>query len=247
MAPVPELRPLTARSAILSVLLGAHPPRAGSGELVAWGEHVGIGEPAVRVALTRMVSAGDLVREDGVYTLAPRLVERQARQDRSFELPTEPWDGTWHLAVTTAVGSDAAARAALRAAMTTARFGELREGVWMRPANLSWRPDPAHAASLEVLSARPERDPRELASRLFTLDDWAEEGDRLLDHFRAVSSLRDRVTAAAAIVRHLTADPLLPPELLPPDPPAWPGERLRTSYLQFRDELRLLQRDLIAR
>jgi phenylacetic acid degradation operon negative regulatory protein len=240
---VPELRPLTARSAILSVLLGAHPPRAGSAELVAWGERVGIGEPAVRVALTRMVGAGDLVREDGVYTLAPRLVERQARQDRSFELPTGPWDGSWHLAVTTAVGSDPAARAALRAALTAARFGELREGVWMRPANLPWRPDPAYAASVEVLSARPEREPRELAGRLFALDGWADEGGRLLDHFHEVSSLRDRVTAAAAIVRHLTVDPLLPPELLPA---GWPGERLRTAYLQFRDELRLLQRELIS-
>jgi phenylacetic acid degradation operon negative regulatory protein len=241
---VPELRPLTARSAILSVLLGAHPPRAGSGELVAWGERVGIAEPAVRVALTRMVGAGDLVRDDGVYTLAPRLVERQARQDRSIEQPTTPWDGGWHVAVTTAVGSEAAARAALRSTMTTARFAELREGVWMRPANLDWRPPAAHATSLELLTATPERDPVELAGRLFALDAWAEEGERLLAHFAEVSSLRDRITVAAAIVRQLTADPLLPPELLPP---GWPGGPLRSSYLLFRDELQALQRDLITR
>jgi phenylacetic acid degradation operon negative regulatory protein len=240
---VPELRPLTARSAILSVLLGAHPPRAGSSELVAWGERVGIAEPAVRVALTRMVSAGDLVRDDGVYTLAPRLVERQTRQDRSFEPPTQAWDGRWHVAVTTAVGSEAATRAALRTAMTAARFAELREGVWMRPANLEWRAPAAHAASLELLTAVPERDPGELAGRLFGLDAWADQGERLLAHFTQVSSLRDRITVAAAIVRHLTADPLLPPELLPA---AWPGERLRASYLEFRDELQALQRELIT-
>jgi phenylacetic acid degradation operon negative regulatory protein len=113
----------------------------------------------------------------------------------------------------------------------------------MRPANLDWRPPTAHVPSLELLTATPERDPVELAGRLFGLDAWAEQGERLLVHFAGVSSLRDRITVAAAIVRHLTADPLLPAELLPE---RWPGERLRSSYLLFRDELRVLQRDLIT-
>jgi phenylacetic acid degradation operon negative regulatory protein len=38
----------------------------------------------------------------------------------------------------------------------------------------------------------------------------------------------------ATIVRHLTHDPLLPTELLPPD---WPGAALRDTYDAFRDEL----------
>jgi phenylacetic acid degradation operon negative regulatory protein len=34
-------------------------------------------------------------------------------------------------------------------------------------------------------------------------------------------------TLSAAVLRHLQADPLLPPELLTPE---WPGDRLRHSY-----------------
>ena len=57
---------MTARSVVLSVLLGAHPAWATAAELVRLTSDFGIKEPTVRVALTRMVSAGDLVRsQDG--------------------------------------------------------------------------------------------------------------------------------------------------------------------------------------
>src|SRR4051794_22358938 len=82
-----RLRPLTARSAILSLLLGAHPPSATVGELVAWGRQVAVNDSAVRAALTRMVAAGDLHRDDGVYSLSDRLVERQHRQDEAMQVP----------------------------------------------------------------------------------------------------------------------------------------------------------------
>jgi phenylacetic acid degradation operon negative regulatory protein len=39
---------------------------------------------------------------------------------------------------------------------------------------------------------------------------------------------------AAAMVRHLLADPVLPGELLPV---RWPGDRLRSSYNEFAAEL----------
>jgi phenylacetic acid degradation operon negative regulatory protein len=40
--------------------------------------------------------------------------------------------------------------------------------------------------------------------------------------------------AAAAIVRHLLTDPVLPGELLPED---WPGDTLRNVYTNFAAEL----------
>ena len=55
---------MTARSVVLSVLLGAHPAWATAAELLRLTEDFGIKETALRVALTRMVSAGDLVRSD---------------------------------------------------------------------------------------------------------------------------------------------------------------------------------------
>ena len=53
---------MTARSVVLSVLLGAHPAWASAGELVRLTSDFDIREPTLRVALTRMVGAGDLVR-----------------------------------------------------------------------------------------------------------------------------------------------------------------------------------------
>src|SRR5512142_2878284 len=101
-----RLRPLTARSAILSMLLGAHPPSATVGELVAFGRHVDLNDSAVRAALTRMVAAGDLHREQGVYTLSDRLIERQRRQDEAMRVPTRDWNGVWRVAAVTSSGKD---------------------------------------------------------------------------------------------------------------------------------------------
>ncbi|MEJ7635365.1 PaaX family transcriptional regulator C-terminal domain-containing protein [Aeromicrobium sp.] len=234
MSVLAEVRPLTARSAILSVLLGAHPPEAAGSEIVMWGLRVGISEPAVRVALSRMVASGDLERRNSVYRLTPRLIERQARQDDAIERAPKTWDGTWHVAAVTTVGADSATRASLRHSMTTARFGELREGVWMRPANLDWTPPESLVGSLEVLSATPTRPADELARTLFDLDRWAHTGRELAAGLARTDVLAGRLALAAAVVRHLVDDPLLPAEVLPRD---WPGQELREAYAAFRAEL----------
>ena len=229
-----RLRPLTARSAILSLLLGAHPPSATVSELVAFGRRVDINESAVRAALTRMVASGDLHRDNGTYTLSDRLLERQQRQDEAMEVPTGPWDGVWRVAAVVSTGKDPASRLHLRRSMVEAHFGELREGLWMRPDNLSWRPPADIAADLETMRARPDDNASDLAYRLFAPHRWAATGRDLLAHADRATTLHDRLTAVATIVRHLTHDPLLPEELLPPD---WPGSTLRRTYEAFRDEL----------
>ncbi len=228
------VRPLTARSAILSLLLGAHPPEAPGSSIVGWGRVLGVSEPAVRVALTRMVAAGDLDRTDSVYRLSARLLRRQEHQDAAIEQRTLPWSGEWRAAAVTAVGASAAARAELRQRMTAARFGELREGFWMRPANLDWTPDPAVADSLEAMTVRPERPAAELATLLFDLEGWASTAHELAAFLAAAEHLAERIAIAAAVVRHLVADPLLPHDLLPPH---WPGPGLRSTYAAFREEL----------
>ncbi|KQY58792.1 hypothetical protein ASD11_03930 [Aeromicrobium sp. Root495] len=229
------VRPLTARSAILSVLLGAHPPEAAGSSIVRWGRGVGVSEQAVRVALTRMVATGDLEREDSVYRLSERLLARQRRQDRALELRPVAWDGTWHMAVVTAVGADAARRADVRQRMLADRFGELREGVWARPANLGWQPGPDLSSSLEVFTATPDGlSAGGLSASLFDLDSWAGTARDLSTALEASDDLAERIAVAAAIVRHLVTDPLLPPELQPSD---WPGPELHATYAQFRAEL----------
>jgi phenylacetic acid degradation operon negative regulatory protein len=229
-----RLRPLTARSAILSLLLGAHPPSATVSELVAFGRQVAINQSAVRAALTRMVASGDLLRAKGTYTLSDRLLERQQRQDDAMEVPAGPWDGVWLVAAVVSVGKDPASRLHLRRSMLAAHFGELREGVWMRPDNLGWRPPADIAGDLETMRARPDHRASDLAHRMFAPHRWAATGRDLLGHAERAATLHDRLTAVATIVRHLTHDPLLPEELLPPD---WPGAALRASYDAFREDL----------
>jgi phenylacetic acid degradation operon negative regulatory protein len=56
----------------------------------------------------------------------------------------------------------------------------------------------------------------------------------LLDEMAAAADIPSRFVVAAAIVRHLLTDPVLPAELLPAD---WPGAQLRDAYHEFATEL----------
>ncbi|HWS92054.1 MAG TPA: PaaX family transcriptional regulator C-terminal domain-containing protein [Mycobacterium sp.] len=224
---------MTARSVVLSVLLGAHPAWASASELIRLTADFGIKETTLRVALTRMVGAGDLIRSADGYRLSDRLLARQRRQDDAMRPRTRPWRGDWLVMIVTSVGTDARTRAALRTAMHDKRFGELREGVWMRPDNLDLDLGPDVAARVRMLKARDEA-PAQLAGELWDLPAWAATGHRLLDEMAAASDVPGRFVVAAAMVRHLLTDPMLPAELLPAD---WPGARLRAAYHDFATDL----------
>lgn len=224
---------LTARSVVLSVLLGAHPAWASAAELITLTADFGIREPTLRVALTRMVGAGDLVRSADGYRLSDRLLARQRRQDAAIDPRERPWDGMWSTLLITSVGADARTRAELRNTLVQNRFGELRDGVWLRPDNLEVVLPTDVLARMRVLRSRDE-DPAGLAAQLWDLTDWAREGDRLVDEIETAADVPERFVAAAAIVRHLLTDPVLPIELLPT---RWPGDRLRLAYRNFAAEL----------
>ncbi|MFF9768935.1 PaaX family transcriptional regulator C-terminal domain-containing protein [Streptomyces sp. NPDC014636] len=228
------LRPLSARSVVLSLLLGVHPPQLPVRDLVRLVEPFGVGGSTLRAALSRMVSAGDLRRSDAVYRLSDRLLARQRRQDDAVRPRTRAWDGDWEMVVITATGRGPAERADLRARLTALRLAELREGVWLRPANLD-RPLPADLRQVALTcTARPDEPPRELADRLWPPAGWAATARSLLARAAAADHPADRLTAYAAAVRHLLTDPVLPSVLLPPD---WPGEALRAAYADYRREL----------
>jgi phenylacetic acid degradation operon negative regulatory protein len=224
---------LTARSVVLSVLLGAHPAWATASQLIRLTADFDIRESTVRVALTRMVGAGDLVRSADGYRLSDRLLARQRRQDDAIDPRLRHWDGMWTTLVITSVGTDARNRALLRNMLQDSRFGELREGVWMRPDNLDAALPPEVADRVRMLHARDD-DPAELAGRLWDLTGWADRGRRLLGDMTAAPDIPTRFVTAAAIVRHLLTDPVLPAELLPD---RWPGAELRSAYTAFAAEL----------
>ncbi len=230
-----DTRPLTARSVVASTLLGVRPSELPARSLVASAGLFGIAEGTVRTALSRMVAAGELTLADGRYALAGPFLTRRERQDESRVGPERAWDGDWEMAVVEGERRSAADRTALRHAMRDLRLAELREGVWLRPANLD--PDrlpearAVVAAQCLALSTRPVEP---LADRLWDLDGWAATARRLEAELAGhgprlddPAELAPGFLLSAAVLRHLQADPLLPAELLPPD---WPGFSLREAY-----------------
>ena len=189
----------------------------------------------MRTALSRMVSAGELTLDAGRHALAGPFLTRLERQDDSRTGTTRAWDGDWELAVVEGERRPAVDRAALRRAMRDLRLAELREGVWLRPANLDpgRLPEARAVVTAQCLdfTARPVD---VVADRLWSVDDWATTARRLETDLTAQGpQLEDPDELAvgfllsAAVLRHLQADPLLPTELLPPD---WPGPSLRQGY-----------------
>jgi phenylacetic acid degradation operon negative regulatory protein len=230
---MPTLSRMTARSVVLSVLLGAHPAWATASDLIRLTADFDIREPTVRVALTRMVSAGDLVRSEDGYRLSDRLLARQRRQDDAINPQLRRWDGTWTTLVITSIGTDARSRATLRTTLQEKRFAELREGVWLRPDNLDGDLAADVLDRVRVLHSRDD-DPAELTARLWDLPRWVRVGRDLLDEMATATDVPGRFVAAAGMVRHLLTDPVLPEELLPDD---WPGDALRKAYMNFAAEL----------
>jgi len=185
-----------------------------------------------------MVAAGELSLDDGRYALAGPFLTRRERQDESRSGATRAWNGEWELAVVEGGRRSAVDRTALRRAMRDLRQAELREGVWLRPANLVADRLPEArsvvAAQCTGFTARPAD---AVADRLWDLDGWAATTRRLEADLAAHGPRLDDpdelavgFLLSAAVLRHLQTDPLLPLDLLPGD---WPGGSLRAAYERY--------------
>lgn len=231
----PERRSLNSRSLIASTLLGRHPATLSGKLLVALGELFGIAPGTTRVALTRMVQNRELVNHDGGYTLAGPLAERQKRQDASRQnevTEQREWDGLWDQWIVRGEARSADQRAEFRRAAIALKLAELRDGVWLRPANLAEDRVSDAVAVLEAqadrFQARPE-EPRLLATTLWDLNQWQLVAAEMLAEIEAdqIDEVPESFGLAAEVVRHLLYDPALPPDLLGD---TWPGADLRAAY-----------------
>ena len=241
------LRPLTARSAIASTLIGTRPPELPTRVLVAAAELLGVSGSAARTALSRMVAAGDLVGTGAGYRLQGPLLERQERQDTGRQAARRPWSGDWIGLVLVGPPRSATARAARRSALVAARLGELRDGVWIRPDNLDRAPiDRLASDELLPTTLGPLR-PLPIGE-LWPIEAWADDAARLITEMDALTpgleagatdGLARSYMVSAAVLRLYQSDPLLPDELLPS---TWPGDRLRTVYDRFDTATRTVLR-----
>ena len=228
------MRPLSARSLVLSTLLGSRPPVRTGASLVAIGQLFGMPAGTVRVALSRMVADGELIGDGGTYALAESFTGRRSALDAGRVVRRGVWDGTWWTVVALSDRRALADRRAFRAAMAAAVLGELRPDVWMRPTNL-----PVTIDDPELMLGRGRRDGAagvELAQRLWDLpalrtrlQTLGEETERAIDLLDG-----DDPTVAAetfiisvAVTRALATEPQLPDELVGDD---WPADALRARY-----------------
>ena len=239
-----SLEPLNARSIVLSVLLGSHPPQMSVGRILEFTTLFELADGTVRTALSRMVAAGDLVNEGGIYRLAGRLVERQAQQDAGRHDPPSQWDGTWW---TVAVVSDRRTmteRREFRSRATGSRLGELRPDLWLRPANIAIATDlPDVVITRGSLITGNARD---LVARLW---DLGELRLRCEIHRNAVDSaavqletgadraLPDAFVALAGAQQFLRVEPQLPTELVPDVAGAALRSRYAEVVAEFQSEL----------
>ncbi|MGH9039281.1 MAG: PaaX domain-containing protein, C- domain protein [Acidimicrobiia bacterium] len=243
---------MSARSVVASVLLGSHPPELTVAALVHLCSRFGIAEGTTRVALSRMVAAGELaavepgsggsaIRTPAYRLVGEALLGRQRAQDEARFPPRGPWDGTWRQAVVVSGSRSAGERAELRRAFVDARFAEWREGVWLRPANLP-APDDARLKTgpCRWLAVRPDDNALALAGELWDLNGWKDRGHQLLRVAGTEPASMEGegaalvFAAAAAVLRHLRTDPLLPSELLPS---GWPADDLRATYSAHVDAI----------
>lgn len=233
------LRPLSARSVVASVLMGARDRGLPAGVLVRVTGLLGVSEGATRVALSRMSADAEVTARDGRYSLSGPLAEFQARLVVRSRPELRPWDGTWRLWVVTRGGRTQEERQAFRKAAQGVRLAELAVGSWIRPDNVAGGLNRADAnlvaAQCEGFSVTPDEPAAALAARLWDLTGWANRAravvaalDDLYEDLQTENpdALAPGMVAAAAAVRHASEDPLLPEALRPA---RWPSDDLRET------------------
>lgn len=139
-AVLPEQRQPSPKTVILDLLrMTRHQPVAAA-ELVSVGKLFGFTESAVRVALTRLVSAGKLEMEPAAgYRLSADtdpLTEYVERWRLGDDRRRDWSDGRW-LMVQLPRRPDRSARARSLKTLSFIGFREARDGLWVRPDNLA--------------------------------------------------------------------------------------------------------------
>jgi phenylacetic acid degradation operon negative regulatory protein len=233
---------MRARSALFDVYgdhLRSRGDQAPVSALIRLLEPVGIAEPAVRTAISRLVTQGWLepTRVDDApgYRATPRAIERLSEAAaRIYRSAPEPWDGRWRLVFLDAP-RERGVRQRLRQELAYLGYAEHAPGVWLCPFD---RPEVdevvarAGGSARHALAVQLEPDPVaawDLSALATSYAEWPDVAKRLVhdEPDRAVGDEDERAFASRFRLVHewrkfLFEDPGLPADLLPDD---WPGFR----------------------
>jgi phenylacetic acid degradation operon negative regulatory protein len=162
-----------------------------------------IAAPAVRTAVSRMVSQGwlDPAKIDGAsaYRLTPRA-ERRLREAaaRIYRTDSAPWDGHWHL-ISLGRVADRVSRDRLRNGLTYLGYAPLRDDTWISP-RASAEADSlidAESASARRFTARFDGVDATLTAEAWDLGALGADYARWLGEARQVVRRLDRRPAAS--------------------------------------------------
>ena len=220
----------------------------------------------VRSCLRRLVTEGAFTRsgagrdavfratEFGMRTLGATI--ERTRLAYVQDAAGRGWDRHWHLVAFAVPERNRALRDSLRDRLIELGGAPVQGGLYVSPHQ--WHKDVRAAAdrigvtvtlaSTDDLEIAGERDPRELARRLWDLDDLARRYERfaeghqvMLDALDEMKQRKERLPDAAFLPAALAMavsfaevfnrDPLLPPELLPRP---WPGRTARDLVVRSR-------------
>jgi phenylacetic acid degradation operon negative regulatory protein len=244
---------MRARSALFDVY-GDHLRRRGDqapvSALIRLLEPIGIAEPAVRTAISRMTAQGWLepIRVDDApgYRATPRAIERLSEAAvRIYRSAPEPWDGRWRL-VFLDTPRPRAIRDRLRRELTYLGYAEHAPGVWLCPFD---RPEVDHVVGRAGGSVRHgiavelAPDPVvawDLSGLAASYAAWPSVAEHLLRGAPGPDGTSEDDEAAFAARfrlvhewrKFLFDDPGLPAQLLPADWPGRPAAELFTREAQ---------------
>ena len=225
-----------ARSALFDVYgdhlrsRGSQAPVAGLVRLLA---PVGIQAPAVRTAISRMVSEGSLEPVRLPAGRGYRATDRTIRwlddvAARVYRRVERDWDGHWYLALVEQppVRTD---RNRLRADLSFVGYAELTPHTWVSPFPRAELPEVLQRAGTTARLVRADRiepspvDSWDLPGLATAYRRFVADADRLLadaDGGSDRAAFATRFQLVHEWRKFLFTDPGLPDELLPPD---WPG------------------------
>jgi phenylacetic acid degradation operon negative regulatory protein len=245
-----------ARSALFDVYgdhLVTHGHVAAVADLVRLLAPLGIAAPAVRTAISRMVTQGWLAPAtvDGArgYSATPQAVRRlEESASRIYQRQPRSWDGSWQL-VFVAPYADRTIRAAVLRDLPFLGYAELADRVWVSPFARAELDATLHRVGASATTAVAEDfEPADAPVQAWDLDalaasyaDWMREATDMVE---ADLSAHDDPEEAAYAARFrlvhewrkfLFTDPGLPTELLPRD---WPGHRASEFFQAEGERLR---------
>jgi phenylacetic acid degradation operon negative regulatory protein len=213
---------------------------------------LGVAEAAARATLSRMTDRGllgrDQVGRTARYRLAPagEALIRAGRVRVSAEAPFEHADGQWTLLSYSMPESRRDLRHRVRATLTWAGFGPLRDGLWIAPGTVDVGAVLAEAGLAEVAelaewfaaSPLPGVRPEDFIRRAWPVAQIRESHQQFIAAWssgpRAEDPLGEITLLGADWLELLRADPGLPARFLPD---GWPASRSAALYRERYDAL----------